>query len=82
MKKVSVKEIVLVTDSGMEIGAKFKPEGVEIRHPNALELQSVAEALIIFGEFLTEREGSAKAETGASSSYAPPPTYTPYEPEE
>ena len=80
MKRVSVKEIVLVTDSGMEIGAKFKPEGVEIRHPNALELQSVAESLIIFGEFLTGREGAAKAETSAP--YTPPPAYTPYEPED
>ena len=88
MKRVSVKEIVLVTDSGMEIGAKFKPDGVEIQHPNAIELPSVADALIIFGEFLSGRVESSKDEAReetreeASAPYAPPTsTYNPYEPE-
>ena len=81
MKRVSVKEIVLMTDGGMEIGAKFKPDGVEIRHPNAIELQSVADALIIFGEFLNGRVESSKSDT--SSSYSSPPSYHQYdEPDE
>ncbi|MCL2544821.1 MAG: hypothetical protein FWE77_02755 [Clostridia bacterium] len=78
MKRVSVKEIVLVTDSGMEIGAKFKPDGVEIRHPNAIELSSVADALIIFGEFLSGRVESPKEEPSAPYAEAAS-TYDPYE---
>jgi len=78
MKKVSVKEIVLQTDGGVEIGAKFKPDGVEIRHPNALELQSVADALIIFGEFLNGRSDNAKVDSSASSYSS---SQSPYDPE-
>ncbi|MCL2811639.1 MAG: hypothetical protein FWD25_07100 [Clostridia bacterium] len=79
MKKVSVKEIVLQIDGGVEIGAKFKPDGVEILHPNALELQSVADALIIFGEFLNGRPDSAKGDSSASPDSSYSPSQSPYD---
>ena len=72
MKRVSVKEIVLLTSDGVEIGARFKPDCVEIHLPNALELDSVADALSIFGEFLSGRAGVSK-EDEADTLPPPPP---------
>ena len=71
VKRVSVKEIVLLTGDGVEIGAKFTPDGVEVRLPNALELDAVADALSIFGAFLSGRAARSKDETDAPCTPAP-----------